>query len=544
MRATNAKMMGLIHATFIAAVVVFVYANSLQNDFNIDDEYLVINNNAVHGLTWDNFRAILTSVPNGLEYLPVRDLTYMLDFAFWGLNPFGYHLANLLYYVCFCILFYFVIRKLLIPFSIDAQRISFISTLIFAVHPVHVEAVAGIAQRKDILAGIFSLLSLHYFIRYEKSGTRMVYAVSILSFVLALFSKATVVSFPALILLVDFFLHRNKNDAGFQRRAFIVIPYLLVAAGFTIVQMMIMREAGVISENLHGFGSGYSIRVYSSLRAVFYYLKLLVWPHPLSISPFFEMSRHIYDTTVVLSAVGVILLTSLIFVLRRSQPILSFAIGWYLICLIPVVGLVPTGTIVAERYLLLPSAGFCLAVGYGLSRLVQERRSILRWGALSVLAGTLVFFSVLSHMRNRDWKDHLTLLMANIRDVPENTQIYWMAGKAYFNRGDQEKAFELLDKARKLNPGYEAHYQLFRAIAEYEGERYGEALRMLEKIPAGDAVVDVNYLYGMIYQAQGDAYRARTSLLRAVRSPVSLGVVERKAVADYVSTMGENSPRP
>lgn len=533
-----------IHLILIICVLIFTYANSLRNGFNIDDDYLVINNSAVHGLTWDNVRAIITSVPNGLEYLPIRDLTYMLDYNFWGLDPFGYHLANLIYYICLCILFYLIVWNLFVSFSIDAQRFALISTLLFAVHPVHVEAVAGIAQRKDLLAGIFSLLSLRYFLRYEERGSRLCYVASVLSFALAVLSKATVVIFPILLLFVDLFVRHRKTVAGLYNRAVFLLPYLLVAAGATAIQMMIMKRAGIISENLYGFGSGYVVRIYSSLRAVFYYLKLLLWPHPLSISPFFHLSRSFSEPSVILSAIGVILLISFLIVLRRPQPIISFAIGWYLICLIPVVGLVPIGTIVAERYLLLPSAGFCIAVGYGITRLLQAKRNIARWGAASLLVLMVASLSVLSHMRNRDWKDHLTLMLANIRDVPENSQIYWMAGKDYFVRGEHGKAFELLDSARKMNSAYEAHYQLLRAIAAFEGRRYAEAQRILDLVPAGDDSVDVNYLYGMILEAQGESARARESMLRAVRSPVSFGVVYRNDVAGYLRSMGGSKAIP
>lgn len=511
-----------LHIAVISAVIALVYSNSLVNGFNFDDDYLIIDNTAVHGFSLDNITRIFTTASNGLEYLPVRDLTYLVDFAFWGLNPFGYHLANLIYYILFCTALYLFLTRLLARASSSPASIAFLSSLLYAVHPVHVESVAGIAQRKDLLSGLFFLLSLSAYLRFRESGKRGYYIFSSILYIFALLSKGTVVVLPLVLILMETVLPGPREE-GLRSRLLKTIPFFVLTAVYVFFQGKLFVSAGVILPQEIGAAGGLSGRFYVACQVTMHYLKLLAIPYPLQILHPVVIKPLIWQGLAAIMGVAALLFS--VPYLRRRQPVAAFAVGWFIVCLIPVSGLIPTGTLLAERYLFLPSVGFSLAVGWffdGRSRWRVEVRRL----ALLLLFFLVAITGFISHNRNKDWKDMVTLYLANIRDTPGRPRLYWYVGQAYLIRHQYSEGFYYLDMARRLNPAYAIDYAVFEVWHHLQRQEVAMALEKLGRIdnPKKWDILEINYLYGKVHEAKGDRDAARVFYEKALSSPVRLEI--------------------
>jgi protein O-mannosyl-transferase len=518
------KNAALITIVLVAAAV---SASSLVNGFNIDDGPLLLENKAVHGVSLENIKAVLSSVPNGLEFLPVRDLTYMLDHQVWGLDPFGYHLSNLIWYAACCAILYLFLVRLLAPWTDQSASIAFIAALLFTVHPVHVESMAGIAQRKDLVSGFLFFWSLLMYLRFRESGARRQYAFSLVLFFLALLAKGTVLVLPLVIVLIDYLDSRTRPSL---KRVFLsALPFFLISAAATLAQSALLQQGGVINQNYLGFGHGYEKRIFSSFRAVMYYLRLLVFPSPLTILHTFRFSQRLLELPVLLSIAGTGIILVSAFRWRKTTPALSFALSWFLVLLLPVIGLIPIATVIAERYLFLPSAAFCLAAA------VMVRRgagSILGKFSYCVLVLVVVAFMAVSVNRAGDWKDALTLYEAGIKTNPESPRLRWLAGREHFTSRRYPEAFERFGEARLLDPQYAIDYVVYTALLELEHRDPDKALAELRLItvPQKEDVLEVNVVTGRALLMQGNQ-EGRRYLEAAMKSRIRLGIIPRGEVA-------------
>lgn len=526
-----------LHILLLVLVAMAVYANSLPNSFNFDDAQFVVANSAVHGFSLHNLKAVFTSVPNAVEYLPVRDLTYMLDYELWKLNPLGYHISNLFYFVLALIALYFLfLRIFLMIFSghedaeTSAGRAAFIAALIYAIHPVHVESVACISQRKDILSGLFYFTGLFLYIEsWKKPGGR--YLLSLLMFLLAGLSKMTVVIMPVSVLLLELYFAPQEINSG--KRPLRTIPFFVLAAALTVLGIYIARLTGVYTMAEAGLSS----RIAGFFEVVLINIKMLFDPYPLVVWHQFDMPAGFLSGAIpALSIAAVAALVYLVFRFRKTRKALSFGFAWMLTSMVPVSGLFPTTVIVAERYMFLPSAGFCLAAGWGIFRLLPflNKGVFSRLPAWAVGAGAAwalamaVAFPAITVERNMDWKDKITLYTADLAHHPDLVKTYICLGKEYINHGDFQVGLAYLLRAKKLDPS-DFEYDFYTAYYLYKTGQPDFALTVLNNLRSQlhMEVVDVDYLAGMIYQGRGDISKAKEFYLRAAHSGFPLGVYMR-----------------
>ncbi|MBI1920642.1 MAG: tetratricopeptide repeat protein [Geobacter sp.] len=511
----------LFHHLLVGTIAVFVYWRSLFNGFNVDDDALVILNTAVHGLSWQNFKLLFTSTPNGLEYLPVRDLTYCLDYQLWGLNPFGYHLSNLFYYLLTCLVLYVFLNKLLFRWTTSSPQVALFTTLLYAVHPLHVESVAGIAQRKDLVSGIFCFVSLYLFLRFRETKLKGYYAASLIFFALALLSKSTVIILPLYIALLELTATAVPGKS-LGRKILPAIPYGAISVIVPLATYRLLFNVGVVSAgNYQAEG-----RIATALLAVFYYLKRLLVPYPLYFNHPFTGAATVFRLDVAIAFVALIMIVYLLIRYRRDNPIVCFGGFFFLASLPPVIGLIPASTLVADRYAFLPSVGFCLVLGWVLAAIQAAKRSAATAAAV-MLIGVLMIFSAISYDRIRDWKDYPTLMISDIRHFPKRPRLYMLVGKYYFTKGDYRTAFEYLEQARNLNPAYNLDYALFASMQAVAENRFMDALHQLDQItvPIKGDIMDFNYQYGYIHERMGNYETAREYYRKALNSKERLYVM-------------------
>ncbi|HEY6008898.1 MAG TPA: glycosyltransferase family 39 protein [Geobacteraceae bacterium] len=396
--------------------------------YNWDDYPYVLENEAIRGFTLAHLRAAFTGYFVG-NYAPLHIVSYMLDYTLWGLNPAGYLFGNVLLHGINGALFYLLCRGL-----IGSRAAAFVAAVIFICHPVQVESVAWIAQRKNLLAMCFFLLAFSRYIAWRESGRYGAYLLSLVCLALALLSKSVAVIFPFVIILYDLCF-----DAGEGRpvRLRDKLPYLAV----TLVVAFLALESQ--QEQLGGGRRGYPggtplTALYSMLPVLAGYLRDCLFPRGLL--PFYMVPiRHTPDLAVLGAGCLAFLLVLLGWALFRRDRRLFFFCALFFVGLVPVSQIVPLIPLKNDRYLYFPLLGFA---GFGAALLARAWQAVSR-GRLAVvviaalLLGPLPF---LAHRQAAVWQDDITLWGYTVRNDPDNQVGWLMLMKGYTHRGDGRAA--------------------------------------------------------------------------------------------------------
>jgi len=376
----------------VAITTVLVFAASLQNEFvDWDDLMNFTTNPYFRGLGWTHLRWMWTTFLLG-HYVPVTWMTLGLDYLFWGMNPAGYHLTNVLLHSANAAVFYLVARRLLggatsagMKGDLPALQLSAaFAALLFAVHPLRVESVAWVTERRDVLSGLFYLLAILAYLRDSETTAhvgmrhRVWYWVSLGCFILALLSKAIAVTLPIVLVVLDVYpLRRLGSEAGgwwgpaARRRWAEKIPFVFGSALVVPVALVAARSAA----NLLPIAEvGIFDRLGISLYGLAFYVRKTVVPFGLS--PFYELGAPILPLSApyVVGGLLVAVITGLAVRLRRRWPAVGAVWLVYAVTLLPVSGMLQNGPqISADRYSYLPSLS--LAALAGASALVCWRAS-------------------------------------------------------------------------------------------------------------------------------------------------------------------------
>ncbi len=529
-----------LHLAVIAGLIALLYANSLTNGFSVDDFQFVVNNPAVHGFSWGNLQAIFASVPNGIEFLPIKDLTYCFDVALFGVNPLALHLMNVVWYLLACGTLYLFLRRLLVWLQQGSPQLALVVTLLFVAHPMHVASVASISQRKDLVSATLLFMALNLYLRFRQSDKSAWYGLSLVLFALSLLAKATVMTMPLFLLALAWFAPKERRF-GVGRQILVLVPYFIVVVVFIRIESAFLQQTGVLSQ-LFSSTVAPGIRGATAVQAIFYYLKLLLFPYPLLMIHDFGFAKQAVSLLAIACGGGVFVLLAIACWLRRQAPLAGLAIFWLLVTLLPVSGLIPSNTLIAERYLFLPLAGFAMLLGSGWCWL-QNRGVSLQRAAVGLLCLLLLVYGTLTVKRNPDWRDNLTLLLANVRDLPGKPGVYYQLGAEYFAQGNTGAALQYIAKARDLSDFYSIHYAVYAAITVYEHGNIDQARQELDGIrhPFKLQVVEVNYLYGKIRQSAGDNLNAGIYYRNASKSSLPLGLIKTADVDAALASLPPES---
>ncbi len=414
-------------------VGIVVYFNSFGNGFVFDDSFYVTENPLIKNPSLSGIKDIFTEFYRW-DYLPLTIFSLWVDYYLYGLNPEGYHLTNTLLHITGAILLYGLIFRVTRS-SVTALWVS----LLFLVHPVHVESVAWISERKNVLSLIFFILSFNY---YLDEGPRLR---SVLFFLLACFSKTTVVIFPLLLMLYDFCFQEKSIKENFIPK----IPYFMVTLAIFCIALMTHSQGGIVQSHPDG-NPAYTL--FSMIPVFKEYLVKLLFPVNLNIWYPNQIYRSFWEFQVLLSSVVLGLFIFLLKISYRRNRTVFFGLAWFLISLLPVSHIIPFPQMMADRLLYIPSIGIFLAVVSGF-RLAVGQEKILRANitafAVMVLVSGLV---LLSANRIPIYKENLTLWQDSIRRNENNTISMMYLGTSHWIKGDREKALEKFQKAREVEP--------------------------------------------------------------------------------------------
>lgn len=442
----------------ILAMVLLCYGNALGNDFVFDDNFQVLSNKALRSLS--NIPAVLTA-----SYRPLRDVSFVFDFAIWGQKPFGFHLTNVLIHAANAILVFVLVRRVT-----GAVVTATIAAFIFVVHPLQPDAVTYISGRRDVLFSLFYLASFYSYLNYRRSRSRIYLVLFLVCWALGLMSKEMAVSLPAFIFVWTFCELWGERTGSWSRRtweafrgAFMRDKWLYITLSLAVpayAYYMIFIKGGstrVLSTGFEYWGGSFFSNMLTAIKVHAWFLKQLVFPTPVvQYLGAFEIATTLLDWRVILSIiiVGAVLVAGLM--LLNRDRLMSFAILSYFVVLLPVSQIIPHHELLADHYLYLPMMSFGLFTALLLQKIAarSDRAKKLAYGfagvALIVLAGMTV-------VRNRDWKSEFTLWQANYKEVPNSIRAAGNLAAMSASR-NQNKAVELYRRCLEIDPTYGPAY--------------------------------------------------------------------------------------
>ncbi len=515
------KYRTLIVAIILAAITILLYIRVRGNDFVIfdDDEYVIENSHVSTGVTIDNLTWAFTS---GLasNWHPLTWISHMLDCELFQLNPGGHHLTSVLFHVVNSLL-------LLLLFHRMTGRIwesAFIAA-VFAVHPLHVESVAWISERKDVLSGFFWLLTIWLYVRYVSSSSLRNYLLVFFSFTLGLMAKPMLVTLPFVLLLLDYWpLGRHQissskergTEVNFDGKSILYlarekIPLFLLAIGSSIVTYLVQQHGGATSSfEVIPFAS----RLADGVAGYLTYLWKTIRPDDLAIiypDPRFTFAHW----QVILGLVVLVTVTSFCIRRMKQSPYLIVGWLWFLGTLVPVIGLVRVGIqFVADRYMYLPMIGLLIMVGWGASEIAAKRTlrvSII--GALGVLA--VAYFWIVASAQIGYWKDSISLFEHTLDVTQGNYVIQNNLGVVLARQGRYQEAANHFAEALRLNPSYTAASENWRHAEDQQ--RMSTSTRELsEQVKLDPSSARAHFNLGNSLSQQGNESAAEEQFAAAV----------------------------
>lgn len=441
-------------------LTLFVYKGIYHYEFvNYDDPSYVSENFYIQdGLSLKNIVWAFTNFSNS-NWHPLTWLSHMLDIELFGMNAGCHHLTNLFIHVCNTLLLYW-----LFYLSTGAIFKSAVLAAFFALHPLHVESVAWIAERKDLLCGFFWLLAMVAYCRYAQKPSFDIYLASFVFFIFGALSKPMIVTFPFVLLLFDYWpLKRHQNyDEAFPHhtpqktwKELIVekIPMFFVAAGVSYIALISQSKGGSVAE------LPVMVRVANALTSYLVYLKKLIWPGDLAVIYPLQTPSLWFAA---LSFFTIICMLIFAFKIRYKHPFFLIGFLWFFGTLVPVIGIIQVGSqAFADRYTYIPSIGFFAAIVWGAVALFNQlpSKDSFKTILLSIITITaLTLMILLSSSQVRYWQNSITL-MSNAVQVTKNNYIaHENLGLALVELGLQDEALFHFNKVITINPDYAPAY--------------------------------------------------------------------------------------
>jgi Tfp pilus assembly protein PilF len=504
---------------FLVAITLIVFWQVNGHDFiAFDDPEYVIDNPMVRaGLTPQGIGWAFSTF-FAANWHPLTWLSHMLDSELYGMNPGRHHLTSLLFHLLNGLLLFLLLEKMT-----KALWRSAVVAALFAIHPLHVESVAWIAERKDVLSTCFWMLTMWAYFRYTENPGRTSYLVTLILYVLGLMAKPMLVTLPFVLILLDFWplgrwtraelVHEPGRQGG--RVASLLwekAPFVLLAALSSTVTLIAQWQGGAVSPaEIVPLG----VRFWNALVAYLLYLVNMVWPVGLAVF-YPHPGRSLPVWLVLLAAVVLVGITLGVLRTRRGQPYLVTGWFWYLGTLLPVIGLIQVGEqAMADRYSYIPLIGPFLMISWGVPALAA------RWRTPRILlplvtAATLSVLLFLAWGQARHWQDSLTLFTHTLSVTRNNSRIHNNLANVLVRQGKIEAAITHYKEALAIQPKYpEAHSNLGAALVSRgrveEGiGHYREALRL------DPDLAEVHNNLGVALADQGKSEEALSHYLKAI----------------------------
>lgn len=492
----------------LLSAVLAIYGRILGHEFllNWDDSVYVSHNEAIQGFTWDHLRTVFSSYYEG-NYAPVQMLSYMLDYSVWGLHPGGFLSTNIIIHAMNGLLVYRLLFKLH-----QDHLLAWVGAALFLIHPVQVESVAWISQRKNLLAMFFFLLAWEGYSRYRQSSGRAAqkaYLLSMLAFVLALLSKSVVVIFPLVIVAYDYCFPLPDR----RMRLLDKLPFIIAAGCVAVLAMFSQSPELDGGGRVLGFHGGSPLATLFTMLPVFCrYLGMLVWPVGLSAEYTPLINRSL--TPIVAASAALLTITFLASLrLFKYDKRCGFWPIVFVAGLVPVSQIVPLVTLMNDRYLYFPILAFSALFGAGVVFLRDKVSRFKHVQLYCLLAMLLIVLSVASFKRTAVWQNSITLWQDAVIKSP-NSYTAWVAlGEAYhFSLVPQrEEALKAYLHALEIAPT-NVHILYNLGLLHTEMEAYDKGADVLKRL----LIINPNYVKA--WAALGDIHIRNKDYIQAEKS--------------------------
>lgn len=522
----------------VVCVTVVVYGNIFGNHFVSDDyEYIV---------EWDLIRN-LKNFPqffgpgNQPEfqpgiYSPLKTLIHAITYQLFGLNTIGHHLLSITIHLIGVMLVYKICLLLVKDLSV-----AFLASLLFAVHPVHVESITFITASIDMVGIILLFWAFYlYLMTGEVKSKRYYYFFSVFVSLAAIFTYELALSIPFLFLFYELSLASQKSWISALRKTWI---FFALAAGYVLMKLLVK---GSIIRTGYVYGSFY-LTMLVTIKAFARYVLICFWPVTLTINHTLAkgifsfawedfdksavFSQSLFDLPTLSSLVLIVIIIYIAVLYYKKNPLVSFCIGWFFISLLPVSNIIPSGIFFGERYLYPATLGFCLLLSY---LLLRPRKKIFRNLNLTIALFLVIFYSFRAFKRNQVWQDELTFFATEAKMTPGSALQQKHLGLIYIKYGLAQKALEAFERALLLKPDapfvYFAQGEAFMQLNRFQEalQSYNQALVLKKEFP------EVYYNMFRVYLSLNDAQRAQENLRKAIELFRLQGRMQEAATAESV----------
>lgn len=432
----------------IAAATVAVYWQVAGFEFvSLDDDRYVWDNPMVTGgLNWQGIRWAFTTNWQA-NWHPLTWLSLQLDASVGGAKPGVFHITNLALHVCNALLLFALLNSM----TGKPWRSGFAAAL-FALHPLHVESVAWVTERKDVLSTLFWMLTMLAYVGYARSGNKKLYALTMMVFALGLMCKPMLVTLPVVLLMMDYWPlkreqgTRDRRKKGYFNRLLIEkLPMLALSAAACAATLWAQSAGGAVQDfQTHPLG----VRVANALVACVTYIRQMIWPA--NLAAFYPHPGDSLPTWQVVGS-GVLLaaVTAAAVRFRRSAPWFCVGWAWYLVTLVPVIGLVQVGgQAMADRYTYVPLVGLFVGAAWALPNLLARTPRPLAAAGVIVLAA----LAVVAYNQAGCWRNSKALFTHAIEVTAPNPNTYTNVGIVLAGEGDVPGAIELFREAVDMAP--------------------------------------------------------------------------------------------
>jgi tetratricopeptide (TPR) repeat protein len=525
----HSSFLKLLICLFLVLVTLIAYFEVQNNEFiNLDDDLYVTDNPYVSkGLNLKGILWAFTSIYRG-HWHPITWLSHMIDYNFYGRNPGGHHITNLLFHITNTLLLFLLLSRL----TVTPWRSGFVAAL-FALHPLHVESVAWVAERKDVLSAFFWMLAMWGYVYYVQKPKLNRYLWITLCFILALMSKPMAVTLPFVLILLDYWplgrLRFGEKDTilnpsfsnsmnivhrkvPFIRLLWEKIPLLFLSAVMSLFTILAHQRSGALS-SLDKLPL--EIRIGNAFISYVKYISKMIWPDRLAVLYPHPITLPLWE--VVGATLLLMIITTLVILAGRKHNYYIMGWFWYLGTLLPVIGLVQAGIqAMADRFMYIPIIGLFIMVVYGISDFLKEWR--YRKLVLITSGGILLLILMIATMSQiLLWRNSITLFSHTLQVTENNYLIHNNLGVTLKRQGRDQEASVHYRKALEINPRYsDAHYNLAAHLVR-EGKDQEAIGHFYEALKFKANKVEVYNDLGVTLTKQGRFREAATHFAEAIQ---------------------------
>jgi hypothetical protein len=460
----------LVIGLLLAIITFVLFCRVSTFDFIIYDDhaYVTANPHVLTGINMQNIAWAFTS-SHASNWHPLTWLSLMFDFTLFGRNAGMFHMTNLLFHIANSVLLFILlsrITKTLWPSAFVAAA--------FAIHPLHIQSVAWVAERKDVLSTMFWLLTMLFYARYTERPSAGRYVIAIFVFTLGLMAKPMLVTLPVILLLLDYWPLKRKIP--FAKLLIEKLPFAIIAAASSIITFVVQAQSGAIKDIIK---FPFDIRIINAFVSYIKYIVMMFWPVNLSV--FYPHPGHsLHFSDAVIPILLLVIVTGLALYFFKTHRYLFFGWIWYICTLIPVIGLVQVGNqAMADRYTYIPLIGLFIMIAWGVPELLAGltfRRTILVIATgIAILAMSLSTYTQLGY-----WQNSVTILGRAVEINPNDRFAHANLGAAFLRKNAYDEAYVHFEKVLQIDP-CDAMSQLNIGVVLFRKNKIDEAVIHFEK---------------------------------------------------------------